>query len=175
MVMAAVRAIEHFNTWTAPTGGHRWYGFIDEYLTDGYTLRVFAQQVVFDVFAATQQYLPDRTPGTAPPRELEAIQQDIVLDGGWGTRIDSPKTISHVATLRGIYANHWLARRLAESDDILSSPAAISTAFDDERRASTRKSSGSPDPETPPSMEAHSQRRHVEPSQTAPRHLHRTR
>lgn len=134
MVMAAVRAIEHCNTWTVPTGGRRWYGFIDEYLTDGYTLRVFAQQVVFDVFAATQQYLPDRTPGAAPPRELAAIQQDIVLDGGWGTRIDSPKTISHVATLRGIYANHWLARRLAESDGILSSPAAISTAFDEERR-----------------------------------------
>lgn len=134
IVMASVRAIEHCTTWTAPTGGHRWYAFINEYLTDGYTLRAFAQRVVLDVFAAAQQYLPDRTPGATPPRELAAIQEDIILDGGWGTRIDSPKTIAHVATLRGIYANHWLARRLAESDDILSSPAAISTAFDGERR-----------------------------------------
>jgi hypothetical protein len=134
IVMAAVRAIEHCNTWTAPTGGLKWYAFIDDYLTDGYTLRTFAQRVVFDVFAAAQQYLPDSTPGATTPPELAVIQQDIILDGGLGTRIDSPKTIAHVATLRGIYANHWLARRLAESDDILSSPAAISTAFDAERR-----------------------------------------
>lgn len=133
VVMAAVRAIEHCNTWTSPTGRLKWYDFIDQYLTDGYTLRTFAQRVVFDVFAAAQQYLPDHTPGAIPPPQLAAIQQDIVLDGGWGTRIDSPKTIAHVATLRGIYANHWLARRLAESYDILSSPAAISTAFDGER------------------------------------------
>jgi len=62
------------------------------------------------------------------------IEADILLDGGWGTRIDSPKTIAHVATLRGIYADHWLARRLAESDEILTAPATISTAFDEERR-----------------------------------------
>lgn len=133
-VMAAVRAIEHCNTWIAPTGGLRWYTFIDQYLTDGYTLKVFAWRVVFDVFAAVQQYRPDRTLGASTPPELAAIQKDILLDGGWGTRIDSPKTVAHVATLRGIYADHWLARRLAESDDILTSPATISAAFDEERR-----------------------------------------
>lgn len=132
IVMAAVRAIEHCNTWTAPTGGLKWYRFIDHYLTDVYTLRSFAKRVVLDVFEAAQQY-PDHTPGATPPPELDAVQQDIILDGGWGTRIDSPKTIAHVATLRGLYANHWLARRLAESDDILSSPAALSAAFDTER------------------------------------------
>ncbi|UXA15216.1 hypothetical protein KXD97_07710 [Mycobacterium sp. SMC-8] len=133
-VMAAVRAIEHCNTWIAPTGGLRWYTFIDQYLTDGYTLTVFARRVVFDVFAAVQQYRPDRTPGASTPPELAVIEADILVDGGWGTRIDSPRTIAHVATLRGIYADHWLARRLAESDDILTSPATISTAFDEERR-----------------------------------------
>jgi len=134
IVMAAVRAIEHCNTWTAPLAGHRWYGFIDEYLTDWYTLRAFAQRLVLDVFAAAHQYQPDHTPGAVPPPELEAIRKDIILDGGWGTRIDSPKTTAHVAALRGIYANHWLARRLAESDDILSSVATRSTAFDGEQR-----------------------------------------
>jgi hypothetical protein len=69
-----------------------------------------------------------------PQGNSRRYKQDIILDGGWGTRIDSPKTIAHVATLRGIYVNHWLARRLAESDDIPSSPAAISAAFDGERR-----------------------------------------
>jgi hypothetical protein len=133
IVMAAVRAIEHCNTWTSPAGHLKWYAFIEGYLTDVYTLRAFAKRVVFDVFEAAHQYRPDHTPGATPPPELAAIQQDIILDGGWGTRIDSPKTIAHVATLRGIYANHWLARRLAESDEILSSPAALSTAFDNER------------------------------------------
>lgn len=133
-VMAAVRAIEHCNTWIAPTDGLRWYTFIDQYLTDGYTLQVFARRVVLDVFAAVQQYRPDDTPGAVTPPQLAAIQGDILLDGGWGTRIDSPKTVAHVATLRGLYANRWLARRLAESDDILTSPATISTAFDEERR-----------------------------------------
>ena len=109
VVMAAVRAIEHSNTWIAPTGGLHWNAFIDDYLLDEYTLRAFAKRVVLDVFAATQQYLPDHTPGATPPAELAAIHQDVILDGGWGTRIDSPKTISHVATLRGIYANHWCA------------------------------------------------------------------
>lgn len=133
-VMAAVRAIEHCNTWIAPTDGLRWYTFIDRYLTDGYTLRVFARRVVTDVFAAVQQYRPDHTPGAKVPPELAAIERDILLPGGGGTRIDSLKTVAHVATLREIYANHWLARRLAESDDILTSPATISDAFDEERR-----------------------------------------
>ncbi|MCV7051668.1 hypothetical protein H7H82_13870 [Mycobacterium heidelbergense] len=133
-VMAAVRAIEHSNTWIAPTGGLRWYNFIDQYLTDGYTLTVFARRVVFDVFAAVLQYRPDHTPGASTPPELAVIEADILLDGGWGTRIDSPKTIAHVSALRGIYADHWLARRLAESDDILTSPATIGAAFDEERR-----------------------------------------
>lgn len=133
-VMAAVRAIEHCNTWIAPTNGLRWYTFIDQYLTDGYTLSVFARRVVLDVFAAVQQYRPDHTPGARTPPQLAAIEKDILLAGGGGTRINSPRTVAHVATLRGIYANHWLARRLAESDDILTSPATISTAFDEERR-----------------------------------------
>lgn len=133
-VMASVRAIEHCNTWIAPTDGLRWYTFIDQYLTDGYTLSAFARRVVLDVFAAVQQYRPDHTPGAKTPPQIATIEKDILLAGGGGTRIDSPKTIAHVATLRRIYANHWLARRLAESDDILTSPTTISTAFDEERR-----------------------------------------
>lgn len=133
VVMAAVRAIEHSNTWIAPTGGLHWNAFIDDYLLDEYTLTAFAKRVVIDVFAAADQYRPDHTPGATTPAELEAISQDVIMDG-WGTRIDSLKTPAHVAALRRIYADHWLVRRLAETDDILSSGAALSAAFDDERR-----------------------------------------
>jgi hypothetical protein len=129
IVMAAVRAIEHCNTWTAPLGGRNWYKFADEYLSDGYAVTALANRVVNDVFAAVEQDLPDSTPGAVTPPELEATRQDITVPGGWGTRIDSQKTISHVTALRGIYADHWLARRLAETDDILSSGGALRAAI----------------------------------------------
>jgi hypothetical protein len=138
VVMAAVRAIEHSNTWIAPTGGLHWNAFIADYLLDEYTLTAFAKRVVFDVFAAADQYRPDHTPGGVPPAELEVIRQDVIVDG-WGTRIDSPKTPAHVAALRRIYVDHWLVRRLAETDDILSSGAALSAAFEEERRRVTAR------------------------------------
>ncbi len=131
-VMAAVRAIEHCNTWTAPVGNLHWNRFVDEYLLDEYTINAFSKHVALDVFAAVVQYLPDRTPGAVTPPELETIRQDITVSA-WGTTIDSTKTTSHVAALRRIYAGHWLVRRLAETDDILSSGAALSAAFDVER------------------------------------------
>lgn len=129
IVMAAVRAIEHCNTWTAPTGALHWNAFIDAYLIDEYTLAAFRNRVVLDVFAAADHYRPDRTPGAVIPPELHAIRNDIVVDAVWGTRIDSTKTVAHVAALRRIYADHWLVRRLAEADDILASGAAIAAAF----------------------------------------------
>nr|UQB94730.1 hypothetical protein KN252_03545 [Mycobacterium intracellulare] len=132
VVMAAVRAIEHCNNWTAPTGGHRWYGFVDEYLVDEYTLTAFARRVVIDVFHASETYLPDSTPGAVTPQELNAIREDIIVNE-WGTAIDRSKAVAHVAALRRIYADHWLARRLAETDDIISSGAALSLVFSNEQ------------------------------------------
>ena len=92
----------------------------------------FANRVVYDVFAAVEQHRPDRTPGAATPPELEAIRRDITVPG-WSMRIDSLKTTSHMAALRRIYADHWLARRLGETNDILSTGAALNGAFDAER------------------------------------------
>jgi hypothetical protein len=132
IVMAAVRAIEHCNTWTAPTGGHRWYGFVDNYLVDEYTLTAFAHRVVVDVFNAVETYLPDSTPGAVTPPELNSIREDMIVNG-WGTQIDRLKTVAHVTALRRIYADHWLARRLAETDDIISSGSALGVAFANEQ------------------------------------------
>jgi hypothetical protein len=98
-------------------------------LLDEYTLTAFAKRVVVDVFAAADHYRPNRTLGAGVPAELAEIRRDVIVDG-WGIRIDSLKTPAHVAALRRIYADHWLVRRLAETDDILSSGA----AFDQERR-----------------------------------------
>ena len=132
IVMAAVRAIEHCNTWVAPLGGYRWYGFAEEYLFDEYTVTMFANRAVRDVFAAVVQYVPDHSPGAPAQPQLDAIRKDLAAPG-WSLRIDRQKTLNHVAALKQIYAGHWLARQLNETDDILSSTAALSAAFDTER------------------------------------------
>jgi hypothetical protein len=128
IVRAAVRAIEHCNTWTAHAAGRSWYEFSDEYLVDEYTLCALARRVAFDVFAAAHHYRPDRTRGAVIPPQLHAIREDITVDTGWGTRIDASKTIAHVGELRRIYADHWLVRQLAEDDETLSSGTAIAAA-----------------------------------------------
>ena len=132
-VMDAVRAIEHCNTWTAPNRGLHWNEYITEFLLDEYTVNAFRGRVGSDGFATVVAYRPDRTPGANPPPELEAVRKD-VTGPGWGTSIDIRKVSAHVATLRRVYANHWLVRRLAETDDTLSSGSAFAAAFDAERR-----------------------------------------
>lgn len=139
IVRAAVRAIEHCNTWTAPVAGRFWYTFVDEYLVDECTVNAFARRVAFNVFAAAEHYRPDRTPGAITSPELRAIRNDIIVDSGWGTTIDASKTVAHVAELRRIYADHWLARGLAEADDILASGAAIAAAFAVEKNRVTAR------------------------------------
>ena len=64
--MAAVRAIEHCNTWVVPAGGLNWYDFAVEYLSDGYIVTACADRVVGDVFAAAEQCRPDPSPDTKP-------------------------------------------------------------------------------------------------------------
>ena len=61
-------------------------------------------------------------------------ESSVMLPGDASYRMDDLPELPHSATLRRIYGNHWSARRLAERDNILSAPAAISIAFDCERR-----------------------------------------
>lgn len=133
VVMAAVRAIEHCNKWAAPLADHKWYAFVAEYLFDEYTVTSFARRAVGDVFAAVVQHVPDHSPGARIPRELSTIR-DEVTDGGWGLRLDRVKALDHVTALKQIYAQHWLVRQLNETDDILSSSAALAAAFVIERQ-----------------------------------------
>jgi hypothetical protein len=133
VVMAAVRAIEHCNTWVAPGGGLNWYDFAAEYLSDGFILTACADRVVRVVFVAAE-HRPDWSPRAVAPPELEAVRQDITVPGGWGTRIDTMKTTAHVSVLRGIYAGHWLARQLAEADDFLSSATVLGVTLDVEQQ-----------------------------------------
>ncbi|MFI1916803.1 hypothetical protein [Nocardia sp. NPDC020380] len=132
VVMAAVRAIEHCNTWIAPLEKYRWYGFVEQYLFDEYLVTGFANRVAGEVFSAVVQYLPDRSPGARAQPTLRAIRDEITVGGG--PAIDSSKALEHVSALKEIYAEHFLVRQLKETDDIVSSSAALRAAFDSERQ-----------------------------------------
>jgi hypothetical protein len=138
VVMAAVRAIEHCNRWTAPLARHKWYAFVAEYFFDEYTVTAFARRAIGDVFAAVVQNVPDRSPGAHIPAELAAIIEQ-VTESGWGLRIDREKALEHVAALKQIYAGHWLVRQLNETNDILSSSTTLGAAFEVERQQLERR------------------------------------
>jgi hypothetical protein len=130
-VRAAVRAIEHCNTW-ATRGALDWAAFIEEYLLDVYTVETFAHRAVTNAFDAAVRYLPDHSPGAHAQPDLETIRADITTND-WGNQIVRSKTVAHTSTLRRIYTDHWLGRRLAELDDTLSSARALAAAFQEEQ------------------------------------------
>jgi hypothetical protein len=130
-VRAAVRAIEHCNTWT--TGGALdWAAFIEEYLLDVYTVEAFAHRAVTNAFDAAVRYLPDHSPGAPAQPDLDAIRADITTND-WGNRIIRSKTVAHTSALRRIYTDHWLGRRVAELDDTLASAGTLAAAFQEEQ------------------------------------------
>ncbi|TDZ77375.1 hypothetical protein DE4585_04769 [Mycobacteroides salmoniphilum] len=133
VVMAAVRAIEHCNTWAAPTGGLNWYKFAIDYLSDGGTLDTCGNRVASDVFAAVEQYLPEPRPDPEIVRELDSIRKDITVRAGYGEHTAKLKTPAHVSALKDIYAGHWLARQLAETEDFLTSTATLGATLDLEK------------------------------------------
>lgn len=130
VVRAAVRAIEHCNTWTERPS-LKWTEFVTKYLFDIYTVEKFAHRTVAGVFQGAVAHVPDHSPGASPIPELSDIAEDI-RDHKWDGPIIRAKTVAHTAALRRIYKDHWLARSLAELDDILATPAALAAAFAEE-------------------------------------------
>ncbi|SER89711.1 hypothetical protein SAMN04488583_0089 [Mycobacterium sp. 88mf] len=130
-VRAAVRAIEHCNTWTT-LGALDWAAFINEYLLDVYLVETFAHRAVTNGFDAAVRYLPDHSPGAPRQPELDTIRANITTND-WSNRIVRSKTVAHTSTLRRIYTDHWLGRRLAELDDTISSAKALAAAFQEEQ------------------------------------------
>lgn len=127
VVRAAVRSIEHCNTWTEGPSLD-WADFVTKYLLDYYTVEKFAHRAVVDVFQAAVAYVPDHSPGATRVAELREIAEDI-SENKWDGPIIRAKTVVHTAALRRIYQDHWLARSLAEIDDTLATPAALAAAF----------------------------------------------
>ncbi|WP_083954730.1 MULTISPECIES: hypothetical protein [unclassified Rhodococcus (in: high G+C Gram-positive bacteria)] len=131
VVRAAVRAIEHCNTWTE-RGQLSWTGYLSKYLLDFYTVETFAFRAVAGVFMAAVAHIPDHTPDAPNVPELADIADDI-RGNKWDGPIIRAKTVAHTAILRRVYQDHWLARSLAELDDTLASAGALSVAFEAEK------------------------------------------
>lgn len=118
-VMAAVRAIEHVNSWT--TGGSlTWDAFARKYLKKSHSrvrltqfLRIFTQNAVDGT--------PNEAPGGRTPRELRELRAKL-----YTTRYPDHKlfhtraAVDNIAALHRIYQNHWLARGLQELDESFS-------------------------------------------------------
>ncbi|WP_157108491.1 hypothetical protein [Aldersonia kunmingensis] len=130
IVMAAVRAIEHCNSWTT-RGRKEWGEFIRLYLRDEFTRIAFLRRATEATFDAIVRKLPDSSPGAKPQPQLHDIRESVDA-GSWGRLFDRQTAIGHIATLKEIYADHPLVRRLSELDDILATGNSISAAFDTE-------------------------------------------
>lgn len=131
IVMAAVRAIEHCNSWTTK-GRKTWTEFINSYLLDVYTRIAFLQRASRHTFDAIVVTLPDRSPDAVPQRQLQDIREE-VDQGTWGRQFHLEVAIKHIGTLKAIYDDHPLVRPLTELDDILQSGRSIGDAVDRER------------------------------------------
>lgn len=131
IVMAAVRAIEHCNTWT--TGGRKqWTEFITSYLLDGFTRVSFLKRALEHTAVAIVSTRPNRSPGAPPVPELDAIRE-AVSEGIGGTNFNLEIAMRQISPLKKIYAEHPLARPLSELDAVLQSGTSIGRAMDDER------------------------------------------
>ena len=131
IVMAAVRAIEHCNTWTT-RGRKQWTEFITSYLLDGFTRVSFLKRALEHTAVAIVSTKPNRSPGAPPVPELDAIRE-AVSGGIGGTNFNLEIAMRQIKLLREIYAEHPLARPLAELEAVLQSGTSIGRAMDEER------------------------------------------
>ncbi len=132
IVMAAVRAIEHLNTWST-RATEKWYKFVKTYLAEEYTRFAFLERATQTTFEAIVRTLPDTSPTASPQPVLDTIR-DEVEGGTWRTSFDRLKALGYIADLNTIYTKHPLIRRLREVEHILSSGRSIQDAFDEEER-----------------------------------------
>ena len=128
-VMAAVRAIEHVNSWT--TGGKStWTDFAAKYFKKADSrirvaqfLRYFTQTAVDNT--------PDRRIFAATPPELHQLRADL-YSWKWPDhrRFHTRAAVNHIGTLHRIYQDHWLARGLQELDQMFSTGDALAARLE---------------------------------------------
>ncbi|MFI7195206.1 hypothetical protein ACIBQ0_36215 [Nocardia nova] len=132
IVMAAVRSIEHCNSWTTK-GEKEWDGFISAYLIGRATRLAFLRRAQAHTFRAVFQTSPDPSPGAPCQPELDRIRDDAEEECGPQT-FDLDVCIKNAAVLRDIYVKHALWRPLAVLASILKPGPSISDAINLEQK-----------------------------------------
>lgn len=139
IVMASVRAIEHVNAWT--TGGVKnWADFISDYFKKAQT-RVRVVEFIHHFARAAIDHRPDRRPDAprAPQQALFEIRQRLERRFGAHEYFDVRTAADEIPALRGIYADHFLARGLSEVESALATPAGMIARLNEQCRRFDRQ------------------------------------
>jgi hypothetical protein len=139
VVMASVRAIEHVNAWA--TGGVKnWADFASDYFKKAQA-RVRVAEFIGHFTQAAVDHVPDRRPEAprAPQRALFEIRQRLKRFVGAHEYFNVRAAADEVTALRGIYADHFLARGLGEVETALATPAGMFARLDEQCRRFDRQ------------------------------------
>jgi hypothetical protein len=129
-VMAAVRAIEHVNVWTT-RGVKNWADFVSDYFKKAQS-RVRLTEFICRFTEHALHNVPDNRPGATHNPELDRLNSALFRPDHYGhTTFHVRGAADHVATLKGIYADHWLARGLTELDSFLATAAVMHARFEE--------------------------------------------
>lgn len=132
-VMAAVRAIEHMNTWT--TGGKTyWSDFVSDYFKKAQSRSRVIHFINNFSILAIKWCVNDIKPDAALRQRINQIRSAIESSMGPHTAYDRVAAAGHVVELHKIYADadHRLARGLGELESILETPTSMSRHLDAE-------------------------------------------
>jgi hypothetical protein len=139
IVMASVRGMEHVNAWT--TGGVKnWVDFVSDYFKKAQS-RVRVVEFIHHFASTAINHTPDRRPDAprAPQRALFEIRQRLVRLFGAHEYFDVRTAADEIPALRGIYADHFLARGLGEVEAALATPAGMIARLDEQCRRFDRQ------------------------------------
>lgn len=139
IVMASVRAIEHVNAWT--TGGVKnWADFVSDYFKKAQA-RVRVVEFIHYFARAAIDHRPDRRPDAprAPQQALFEIRRRLERRFGAHEYFDVRTAADEIPALRGIYADHFLARGLGEVEGALATPTGMMARLNEQCRRFDRQ------------------------------------
>lgn len=131
VVLAAVRAIEHGNTWVTQ-GDLHWITFVEKYFQQEFARNAFIERSDITTMSAIHSNSPN-----LPGHGEDPVQKDIrekVFKHSPGQTFNRMAALREVGRLKEIYKDRPLHRRLSELDDVLASGDAIKGAFLDEQK-----------------------------------------
>lgn len=136
VVLAAVRVIEHVNTWVTQ-GRLHWKAFIEKYFQAEFARNAFIERTDITTTSAISSNSPN-LPGAGENSIQEEIRNK-VFSYSSGRTFNRMTALTEVGRLKEIYQGRPLYRQLAELDEVLASGDALKDAFlEEQQRVSER-------------------------------------